>query len=265
MEVILSHSMSRASAGSFADFFPTAPSVLQQKQKKAALDRRRRKSPSPPLPNCTAPNVSNSHPLLVHDGRREGYETSANEPDILMTDQDDRYSTNGDPGDLLNGVGSASSLTSTVDSVFSHNSHSNPVIKTGSGAGFSSMTPLTNHESSPPERSYSPRFEKLTTDIKHVSTSGFNYHVEAIQLPRSTSVSITPIATPPQKSVRARPGPGELKGFKALYDPELDQKLAAKDKKKVKVRYKKIGEEVSLQNTQNLAVDVRSGTVERES
>jgi len=239
--------MSRASAGSFADFFPTAPSVLQQKHKKAALDRRRRKSPSLPLPICTAPTLNNSDPLLAHEGRREGYETSANEPDILMADQDDRYSTNGDPGDLLNGVGSASSLTSTVDSVFSHNSHSNLVIKNGAGAGFSSMTPLTNHESSPPERSYSPRFEKLTTNTKYVSTNGFNYHAEANHLPRSTSVSITPIATPPQNFVRARPGPGELKGFKAIYDPELDQKLAAKDKKKVKVRYKKFGEEVSLQ------------------
>jgi len=43
---------------------------------------------------------------------------------------------------------------------------------------------------------------------------------------------------------KVMPGPGEPRGEKIVYDPDLDSKLAMKDKRKVKPRYEPLAEEV---------------------
>jgi histone-lysine N-methyltransferase SETD1 len=42
---------------------------------------------------------------------------------------------------------------------------------------------------------------------------------------RGVSETITPVQTPPEPDLQARPGPGEVTCIKNIYDPELDEKL----------------------------------------
>ena len=44
----------------------------------------------------------------------------------------------------------------------------------------------------------------------------------------------------------ARPGKGEVKGFKAVYDPDLDKSLKGKEKRSRQVQFSPFGEEVCL-------------------
>src|SRR5437773_10187986 len=106
--------MSRASAG-FADFFPTAPSVLQQKQKQAAKQRQRTrpKPVEPPVPvpihpeTVTATAASVQYELVENSTLVNGGSVGAGgSGDQGTPAQDDNESVQ---GDILNGVGSASS------------------------------------------------------------------------------------------------------------------------------------------------------------
>ncbi|KAF2454811.1 complex proteins associated with Set1p component N-domain-containing protein [Lineolata rhizophorae] len=58
------------------------------------------------------------------------------------------------------------------------------------------------------------------------------------------SATITPAHTPPQSNRQARPGPGEIKGYKTYFDPELitDPKRA-KEKKMLKAKSRPFGQE----------------------
>ena len=51
---------------------------------------------------------------------------------------------------------------------------------------------------------------------------------------------------PPSTRLQARPGKGQVKGFVAAYDPQLDKTLSAAEKKTRRVEYKSFGEQVSL-------------------
>ena len=95
--------MSRASGRSYDDFFPTAPSVLQEKKK---LARSRQRSNAEP-PNEVEEEIPLDPALpTAHATRYVPAESATRELDA-STEQDDRYSPNRDPGDLLNTVGSA--------------------------------------------------------------------------------------------------------------------------------------------------------------
>ena len=47
-------------------------------------------------------------------------------------------------------------------------------------------------------------------------------------------------------AVSARPGKGEVKGFKAIYDPDLDKALKGREKRSRQVQFSPFGEEVCL-------------------
>ncbi|MCJ1377405.1 histone methyltransferase set1 [Xylographa soralifera] len=235
--------MSRASKG-FADFFPTAPSVLQQKRTKTAQHRKRPKPSAAEEPvaheisQSTHVNTGNAdveHPFATN-GIHRGDTTT--EPSPVIQEE-----TESIQGDLLNGVGSASS-SSTTSSVFS-NHHPTEVISNGNGGILlATLTPLTNTDSSPPGRNDSP-----PKRAKQPPLSSINVHNEAPPvLPAHTdmeqmSPALTPISSPGSGPSQARPGRGEAKGTKATYDPELDKKLSSKDKKSRKVQYTTFGEE----------------------
>ena len=236
--------MSRSSKG-FADFFPTAPAVLQQKRSKASLDRRSHRSSTTARFHAShaqsgprAPSVSEPADIAVVDKATNGelktmHQSPTQEESELLN------------GDLTHEVGSASS-TSTASSIFSivhkesHSScHNGPHKST-------SLTPLTNIDSS-------PRAGNLHSPKKsHIS-----------QYKMSSDLARSPILSPLEEPSApyelddggksssgrrpARPGAGEEKGFKIVYDPDLDKALKAlssKEKRSRRAQYQPFGQEV---------------------
>ena len=236
--------MSRSSKG-FADFFPTAPAVLQQKRSKASLDRRSHRS-------STAAHSDASHGLCVPRA------PSNSEPaDIAVVDKSTdgelkmmHQSFSQEESDLLNGdvaheAGSASS-TSTASSIFSNvQKESNSLCHNGPH-NSTNLTPLTNIDSSP--RAGHLRSPKKPHHSQYKMSSDF-----------ARSPIISPLEEPSvpydlddggklsSGRRRARPGLGEEKGFKIIYDPDLDKALKAlsgKEKRSRRAQYQPFGQEV---------------------
>ena len=236
--------MSRSSKG-FADFFPTAPSVLQQKRSKASQDRRRQQSPATGQP-CSSSALS--APPVPTDGGGEG-ETLANGTlnghlnnitNSLMHDENDIANS-----DIAHEVGSTSS-TSTTSSIFSAVSRDCNMAHHDGPQKSTSLTPLTNTDSSPRANGHnSPPKRRIYDEHLSVENSALSPPLEQFE---GTSIlqGLDPLRTqlPPAQS--ARPGKGEIKGFKAIYDPDLDKTLKGKEKRSRQVQFSPFGEEVYL-------------------
>jgi [histone H3]-lysine4 N-trimethyltransferase SETD1 len=133
-----------------------------------------------------------------------------------------------------------SSSSSAASSVFT-NSHK----MSYSGHPPSILTPVTN-ESSPPDKMLSPRSAKRS--FEQMQGGGSPYRAAA-----STSQdvsSITPSQTPPEPARTARPGPGEIKGWKLAFDPETAPGIDSKDRKKYKAKYNTFGDKVRATSSQ---------------
>lgn len=231
--------MSRASTGSFADFFPNAPSVLQRKRKKASGEEGRDSPVSSASPSTAL--AAPSHNASSSDSRSEQKHNTF----TSSRDEDDAH--RGDSEELLNGVGSASSLHSTVSSVFSNNQSTDSSYP-GPTSSLYTLTPLTISNSSP-GKALSPSSNKaLNEHASSASAIPHNAPLMSSTLPQDISGTMTPVHTPPETRRQARPGPGEVKGLMIRFDPMLDNKLS-KDEKKERdrqVRYKSFGEQVRL-------------------
>ena len=212
-------------AGKFADFFPTAPSVLQQrKSSRTAQQRSKPHSGVKVEPPRNTSTKSYSSQLCTREDNLDAPNPAKGADGIKRTRTTDEMESS--PGDLLNGAGSASS-TSTASSVFSSN-HQPSTMTFLHGNPLHALTPLTNSELSPPEKLVSPSQETdagAAKDLKMISVSA----------------TMTPIQTPPSLHLSARPSGSVVKGCKVTYDPELDKKTPAKDKRKPKVQYADFG------------------------
>jgi [histone H3]-lysine4 N-trimethyltransferase SETD1 len=237
--------MSRISSGSFADFFPSAPSVLQQKRKRGAHDRHAKSPTHANASSCLTPPTTAGGPREQrHVPHAEVVPKQELEQEGKGSSPEDNELRRRDTGDLLNGVGSASSLTSTASSVFSSNNNGSATVGyKGLASDLHALTPITNAESSPPGKALSPRLANAYLEKVSLARSTNHDRREKDGIARGAA-TITPNSTPPQVRLQARPGPGEVKGFKTTYDPELDPKLSSKDKKKAKVRRETFGQEV---------------------
>lgn len=229
-------------AGSFADFFPSAPSVIQEKQNKKARLRQSSKQDSEDTPadKALAANLSPEHRNGHHTEHSRASSCDKRKP---VSVGEDKFPSAEGAGDLLNGLGSASSLASTVSSVFS-NGVTGASLQTEHNTGSLALTPLTSHESSPPYQGYTPKASgaRESRGAKQ-SADRPNTSLQAVQGSAETFGLVTVSISPP---VQVRPGAGEAKGIKIIYDPETDSSLAAKDKKRLKPRYQKFGEKVSV-------------------
>ncbi|EEQ88732.2 histone methyltransferase set1 [Blastomyces dermatitidis] len=248
--------MSRASAG-FADFFPTAPSVLQKKRSsKAAQDRPKGKlkhdddpQSSNPAPTAATAAVTvtgvgvpgaeeggasdNNTNSDVHNNinsNNNNKNNSSSHTNINSNTQFDesagavaRGDVNITPGDA-NGVGSSSS-TSTGSSVFSASILPQPGLTTSNGITHPhALTPLTNTDSSPSCKIASPSGQKsIAATGEIVPTSRFVDDIKA---------TITPLQTPPTPRIQARPAGNAPKGYKLTYDPDLERKPLTKEKRR---------------------------------
>ncbi|KAG0158742.1 hypothetical protein PDIDSM_6261 [Penicillium digitatum] len=199
--------MSRASAG-FADFFPTAPSVLQQKRFKTAQERRKlqvetdqiseRGSDCPvSLAPSTPATVETSLKPDTHEG---GARTPSVPKELELTIFAPAKSVEDQAG--LPPPPTANPVPSQIDT----------------------LTPLTNAESSPPCKLTSPSQSKVIGGGSPVVSSRPN--------PEITKSSITPIHTPPTPQSQTRHLEPRVRGCKVVYDPDLDKRTSSKEKRK---------------------------------
>ena len=221
--------MSRPSGNKFADFFPTAPSVLQQrKASKTALQKTRseaREELSEDAPNEKVSARSSASGEETHVLRQTS-QTENTKPECVSVNQDESEHFT---GDLLNGVGSASS-TSTASSVFS-STNLNSAMALSNGIHLHAMTPLTNADLSPPPKMISPINE---TDVRIGNAT-----ITADST--SAGPAMSPQRTPPAARKAARERGYVVKGSKVVYDPDLDKKVNAKDRKKMKAQFADFG------------------------
>ena len=145
-------------------------------------------------------------------------------------------------------VGSASSLSSAASSVFSSNLAA-PL--SANDYTMNNLTPLTHTDSSPPGKMLSPRSHKRSYEqmqngatINSPYHSHLSHHLAPGSTSRAVSETITPVQTPPDASLQARPGPGEVTAVKILYDPEQDKSLDAKQRRHMKPTYRTLTVEV---------------------
>ncbi|KAK4863211.1 hypothetical protein LT330_001989 [Penicillium expansum] len=199
--------MSRASAG-FADFFPTAPSVLQQKRFKTAQERRKLHVEgdqiSERIPDCPV-SLAPSTPTTVEtplktDTHEEGARTPSVPNELELTISAEAKSVEDQSG--LPPPPTANPVPSQIDT----------------------LTPLTNAESSPPCKLTSPSQSKIAGGGSPGTSSRPN--------PEITKSSITPIHTPPTPQSQTRHLELRVRGCKVVYDPDLDKRTSSKEKRK---------------------------------
>ena len=235
--------MSRSSKG-FADFFPTAPSVLQQKRSKTSQARKRLHSPSHadshPSHASSAPPAS---PIgecdggIVANGVPNG-DTNTMPTSIVHEENDSAL------GDLSHEVGSASS-TSTTSSVFSTGHPGTNMANHNEPHKSTSLTPLTNIDSSPRANGMSSPPKRLLLE-NHMSVNQPRSPLKENMTEASPSNSVDSVFLKLPNRPNARPAKGVVKGYRAIYDPDLDKTLKSKEKRSRQVQYQPFGEEVRL-------------------
>ncbi|KAI9744304.1 MAG: histone methyltransferase set1 [Claussenomyces sp. TS43310] len=226
--------MSSRASSTFDRAFPAAP--RSQKIKARELEGRS-KLRRPDFPSSLAlsldQDATTAKPLdeeAVAADAMDGIAQTSAENKISIAEDNESVQ-----GDLLNGVGSASSHTSTISSVFSATAPP-PSTHWGGLSNVSSLTPLTNRDSSPPGRSRSPPHSKM-----HVSISRSRDRHSSNSFPQPLVSLPATIELPSPTRIHARDPNRGVKGTKCIYDPQLDDKLSSSSKKKAKPVYKDFG------------------------
>ena len=227
--------MSRASGASFAQFFPSAPRAAKDKAK----EREKSKSQSLESPSIrpiadTKFSFSNSRVDVALSSRHGGH-SNLYANDTLAPQAEDNELIQ---GDLLNGVGSASSHTSTLSSGFSAPAQQCNITTTGGSGNISSLTPLTNIDSSP-SRTTSPRQSKAS--IPSTIPALLYTEKAAVQDDAPPAQPAMAGQNPPNPRVFARDPSRVIQGIKCAYDPLLDRKNSSTELKKKRPIYKEFG------------------------
>ncbi|KAK0263475.1 hypothetical protein B0A54_00833 [Friedmanniomyces endolithicus] len=139
-----------------------------------------------------------------------------------------------DSGDTLRGIGSASSHASTASSVFSSNSHA--FVQNRKASLANGLTPMTSLSDSSPPKPSSPPPSKSAADM--VATNG--------AFATSREPASDPVLEPPaarQERPQMLPQRGKAKGYRVVWDPELDGKLSKEERKRATLRKREFGTE----------------------
>ncbi|KAB8256236.1 histone-lysine N-methyltransferase, H3 lysine-4 specific [Aspergillus pseudonomiae] len=217
--------MSRSSAG-FADFFPTAPSVLQQKRFKVTRERPRPKA-----------QVDSEH--------SDESSTCPTETRAFLNSSNGGASL--DSGQISSTDLKKTSPESSVEGSASSTTGDRPAFSTSVAqhgassheARLDTLTPLTNAESSPAHRANSPR-NKIAEEVV----------ANAIV---DTKSGINPLHTPPTPQSQGR-RTGSIRGYKLVYDPDSEKRSSSKEKRR-KPRYV----DIILSEQDNCPPDPRLG------
>ena len=223
----MSHSGGGVEAGSRS----TSPGSLKRKRDSPALPHARA-SPSEVQKSAKVTNgaTSLSGSRLHNTISADGVTTTKH---YRSPDSDEMHTS--DPGDLLRGVGSASSLASTASSVFSHNSQAFAHNRKASLAN--GLTPSTTHTDSSPPKGNSPH---NPPSVKNMASSN-GVHANS-HMPASNSTPEPP--NPRKERPHMLPPSGKAKGYRVVWDPELDNKLSKEERKRATPRKKEFGTEV---------------------
>ncbi|KAE8389959.1 histone-lysine N-methyltransferase, H3 lysine-4 specific [Aspergillus alliaceus] len=222
--------MSRSSAG-FADFFPTAPSVLQQKRFKVSRER--------PRPKAQTDGENGEESLACSTEARANLSLTNGGASLDSGPWPSTDSRKRSPDSYV-----GSSVTSTGASLPAFTSS---VPQNGAnlhGARLDTLTPLTNAESSPPHKLNSPQ-NKIADGI--VAESAIESKTEELKS------GITPLHTPPTPQSQGR-RTGSIRGYKLVYDPDTEKRSSSKEKRK-KPRYV----DIVLSDQDNYPADPRLG------
>jgi len=233
--------MSRASGASFAQFFPSAPRAAKDKAKEREKSKTQNVGSPSIGPVVDTPPISTGLRFEDVGSIRFAVERHNSVPESAPPPAEDTESL---PGDILNGVGSASSHSSTMSSVFSAPQHPN-MSTFGGSRNVSSLTPLTNTDSSPSHIA-SPGQQKTTAQA--ISANGFAANNFLPQNDVSQAQPTPADEKLAEQRVHARDPARGVKGSKCTYDPLVDRKLSSNDRKKAKPIYKDFG----LVRTHNL-------------
>jgi histone-lysine N-methyltransferase SETD1 len=228
--------MSRASGASFAQFFPSAPRAAKDKAK----EREKIKSQNSESPSTISvadtqvtPTTSRVEDVASHQPSLQGNIPIADSGPPPTEDNESLQ------GDLLNGVGSASSHTSSsVSSVFSVPAQQANMSTFGGPRNVSNLTPLTTTDSSP-NHIASPNQYKSGAQAS--ISSGFATEKVTAQDVGVHSQNTKADQSPAAPRIFARDPNKGVKGDKCTYDPLLDHKLSDREKKKAKPIYREFG------------------------
>ncbi|KAI0123122.1 hypothetical protein BJ170DRAFT_126105 [Xylariales sp. AK1849] len=212
-----------ASGAGFAQFFPAAPRAAREK----ATERERAKSRASDAVERDA-RISSST-SISSTAHRDGIKSDPSSSDAGHLPTDDTESLQ---GDILNGVGSASSYASTASSVFSNGSHPSSAVNASSHASNSNLTPLTSAGSpSNPTVPYS-QHAKQPQDYGKLNGPTSTPATDSSSTSRRPGVA---------DRIPARDPDRQIKGMKCTHDPLLDKKLSSTEKKTMKPKYKTFG------------------------
>ncbi|KAA8575844.1 hypothetical protein EYC84_004933 [Monilinia fructicola] len=228
--------MSRASGASFAQFFPSAPRAAKDKAK----EREKSKAQQADSPSTLSVADTNTNAKALTDNASitrlsEDISIYIADPPTLSTEDNESAQ-----GDILNGVGSASSHSSTGSSLFSANHQlSSSMHACGGSRNINDLTPLTNVNSSP-NGVASPGNAKADTPITATSRVALDgtkpEHIVATHNPAPAE------NTPTEPRVLARDPTRGVKGKKCTYDPFHDPSIhSTKEKLNRRPHYKEFG------------------------
>lgn len=226
--------------GTYSQAFPLAPRDARDKAK----ERERAKSKTIDSPKVLPINSLKAVNATAASQNQER-DTDVRRGGITLSDSASAPPADADiqPGDLLNGVGSASSHESTISEVFSNASaaatSSNPAT---------TLTPLTIPESSPIDPQQSRRNSKIETTVP--LRNGFSEHSAVSNVKSQSSSHATSHGAPsrnPLPTTRVQMRQPGIKGEKTIYDPDLllyQLKITKEEAKKAKAETVTFGEVV---------------------
>ncbi|KAI1106120.1 histone H3-K4 methyltransferase Set1 [Jackrogersella minutella] len=208
-----------APSAGYKEFFPNAPRAARDK----ANEREREKS-------VKTSEATDNDTKIATPAHRDGAKY-----DSLLSDAahpppiDDTESLQ---GDILNGVGSASSHASTTSSVFT-TFNTSAAITASSRASNSNLTPLTTAGSPTYPSHIQPAKQRPSAAQNVTSRSDIT----------NSKTNTRPLSSVPGviKRLPARDPSLAIKGTKCIHDPLTDKSLSSSDKKTMKPKYKNIG------------------------
>ncbi|KAI2641819.1 histone H3-K4 methyltransferase Set1 [Hypomontagnella submonticulosa] len=206
-----------APSAGYKEFFPNAPRAARDKANERQREKSSRASEAADIDSKTATPAP-------RDGAK--YESSLSDAPHPPTDDTESLQ-----GDILNGVGSASSHASTASSVLT--TFTSATLNASSRASNSNNTPLTN-VGSPTNPSYMQAAKQRSSTI-HTTTSRSD---STNPTKASGSLSSLPGAA---KRPPARDPNLSIRGTKCIHDPSTDKSLSSSDRKTMKPKYKNIG------------------------
>ncbi|KAI8633105.1 hypothetical protein F5Y19DRAFT_416547 [Xylariaceae sp. FL1651] len=212
-----------APSAGYREFFPNAPRAARDK---ANERERERSSKLVDTPDARSRTATPSHrDAAKHDSSASDAARPPNQDTGIEYPQ----------GDMLDGVGSASSHASTTSSVFSATNPTAAVNVAAHASNNNNITPLT--------AAGSPTYLNTAQPSKEPAASAFTYAGKA----ESTSLAavMKPSTSPPSvaKRLPARDPSRTTQGMRCIHDPSTDKSLSSVERKSMKPKYKTFGSE----------------------